>query len=305
MHIEKKLFDDLVEKLTHVPLAKTADGRNTFLVGIPHEDWQRSENMIIDLTNIIEQSKEVFIGEKEELDNWGLLFVIDSALNKVKGISLETHLRSLRDQCVRSWEKEYVKPEMLVSLTESQSIRETAIQKISINPKSNNNIIPLNSDQPSIQREEILITFETAELIHESHQTNQDELFLNTSSIYINSIHQSINTAFMPFRDQPLGYAEPVDCRKSINHLKKSKEGLLNFATHIDSTHQLPSAISEQHSELVEQIQFLANQIQLLIERIDKGCKTDKEIKGKFIIIETELASFIPLVIHLKEKEPS
>ncbi len=299
MEIEKKLFHDLVEKLTHVPLAKATDGRTTLLVGIPHESWQRSENITIDITHIINHSKEVFIGEKEELENWGLLFVIDNAINAVKGTSLATNLRALRQECVRCWEKEHTK---LTSLTEAQPIHETLTQTISIDPVSNENNI-LSFDP--IEREEVLITLETIVPTDEDNQADLHVLFFNKSSAYIINIQKSISTAFTPFKDRPSGYAEPADCRKSINHLKRAKEDLPGLATLIDSTNQLPLTIAKQQSTLMEQIQFLANQIQLLIERIDQGCKTDKEIKGKFIIIEKELARFTPLMSHDQKKETS
>ena len=101
-------------------------------------------------------------------------------------------------------------------------------------------------------------------------------------------------TAFQLFKDQPIGYAEFAECRKAINCLKCSLESLEILADLLHPTKSIPDSLTEKRYS----ISFLIEQTRLLIERINQGCMTDKEIKNKFIAIEGELTRFAPLLVH-------
>jgi len=95
--IPDTLLKSLVEALTNIPMFRSAEGRDTLLIGLPNTDKlnRYPNNMHVDLMFLVEQLSQF---HRLSTGKWPLLVLLDNALALVEGYISYDDLQKLRQQ---------------------------------------------------------------------------------------------------------------------------------------------------------------------------------------------------------------
>lgn len=250
MEIDQKLQDDLVEALFKVSIVKSYDGRSSLIPEKARGLNRSHENDEADLALIVRQLKEL-IWEGEQVE-WALLVFIDSAYSRVKGTTLGTDLKGLREQCLEYLERERLKSEPAFPST-----------------------LPPEQHPPSDSSTEPPSTF-----------------FQKASSyvtVALNGV-KAASKPFKELsigKAEPVECREAINQLTTVILQLTELLELLEVTSPLPS-----KTIAPYRRQYIEQAQYLIEQSQILLEWIAESRTANKNIKRKFFILDQALCMF-------------